>query len=335
MKITVKDLGVIKQAEFTLGELTIICGLNNTGKSYITHATYGLLDYLRSNADFEILDNMIDKLFADGSVSVDIISHKKDISKYLKDASENYSKILHMVFAGNTNLFNESALSISFEGTETDPVPDQKIRMKLGTAERTVLSIQSAVNGDALEVSLVVDKSSDDVPPRNIIKSMINDAMGEAIMNTLIPKPFLASAERTGAAIFQKELDFTRNRLLEMLGNKSVKLHPAQLLGKFSGEYPIAVRRNVDFIRDLPNITHKESFISKSHKEILASFHDIVGGEYKVSKNGEVQYIPSANRHIRLSLVESSSAVRSLLDIGFYLKHIAAPGDLLNPSCHL
>jgi len=26
---------------------------------------------------------------------------------------------------------------------------------------------------------------------------------------------------------------------------------------------------------------------------------------------------------------ESSSAVRSLLDVGFYLRHVAAPGDLL------
>lgn len=30
-----------------------------------------------------------------------------------------------------------------------------------------------------------------------------------------------------------------------------------------------------------------------------------------------------------MSLVESSSAVRSMLDIGFYLRHVASPGDLL------
>ena len=32
---------------------------------------------------------------------------------------------------------------------------------------------------------------------------------------------------------------------------------------------------------------------------------------------------------IKLTMAESSSAVRSLLDIGFYLRHVAAPGDLL------
>jgi hypothetical protein len=145
----------------------------------------------------------------------------------------------------------------------------------------------------------------------------------------LIPKPFLASAERTGAAIFQRELDFTKNRLVEMLGNKSTKLHPVQFLSKFSGEYPIAVRKNVDFIRSLPDLTNKESFVLKQHPEILEAFKDIIGGEYKVTKDGEVQFIPNSNKRVKLDLVESSSAVRSLLDIGFYLRHVAVPGDLL------
>ena len=43
MKVKVKNLGVLKQAEFTLGDLTIICGGNNTGKTYATYALFGFL----------------------------------------------------------------------------------------------------------------------------------------------------------------------------------------------------------------------------------------------------------------------------------------------------
>ena len=43
MKISVENLGVLKQAEFELGDLTIICGSNNTGKTYATYALYGFL----------------------------------------------------------------------------------------------------------------------------------------------------------------------------------------------------------------------------------------------------------------------------------------------------
>ncbi|MGA9380806.1 MAG: AAA family ATPase, partial [Phormidium sp.] len=49
---------------------------------------------------------------------------------------------------------------------------------------------------------------------------------------------------------------------------------------------------------------------------------------YTVTRNDELYYVPKGKR-VKLSMDQSSSAVRSLLDIGFYLKHKAEPGDLL------
>ncbi|MBM3431110.1 MAG: ATP-binding protein [Bacteroidetes bacterium] len=43
MKITVQNLGVIEYAELELGDLTLICGSNNTGKTYVTYAIFGFL----------------------------------------------------------------------------------------------------------------------------------------------------------------------------------------------------------------------------------------------------------------------------------------------------
>jgi hypothetical protein len=327
MKISIRNLGAIKQAEFTLGELTIICGKNNTGKTYATHATFGFFDYLRSNADFPVDKDVVAKLFADGSASIALQPYIDDLQKHLNAASERYSKVMYRIFAGNESRFADSQLKCTMQ-----PKPGYipaKINIKYGSAEKSFLQIVSTDTGTDLEVSLVVEKDSTDLPPRHFIINMISEGIASAIFNQLIPKPFLASAERTGAAIFQRELDFTKNRLVEMLGNKSTRLHPVQFLSKFSGEYPIAVRKNVDFIRSLPDLTNKESFVLKQHPEILEAFKDIIGGEYKVTKDGEVQFIPNSNKRVKLDLVESSSAVRSLLDIGFYLRHVAVPGDLL------
>jgi len=47
MKIKIKHLGPIRQAEFILGDFTIICGANNTGKTYATYALFGFLDVWR------------------------------------------------------------------------------------------------------------------------------------------------------------------------------------------------------------------------------------------------------------------------------------------------
>jgi len=327
MKISIKNLGAIKQAEFTLGELTIICGENNTGKTYATHATYGFLDYIRSNADFPVGKELIDKLFVEGSSSISLQPYYDQLQEHLDAASARYSKIMYRVFAGNENRFDDSELKFELESKA--PFAPANVNIKYGSAEKSFLQIVTTETGSDLEVSLIVEKDSADLPPRHFIENMIGEGIATAILGNLVPKPFLASAERTGAAIFQRELDFTKNRLVEMLGDKSSKLHPIQFLSKFSGEYPIAVRKNVDFIRSLPDLANRESFILKDHPDIFQSFQDIIGGEYTVSKDGEIQFIPNANKRVKLALVESSSAVRSLLDIGFYLRHVAAPGDLM------
>ena len=44
LKIRLKNLGILKHAEFSLGDLTVICGENNTGKTYAAYALYGFLD---------------------------------------------------------------------------------------------------------------------------------------------------------------------------------------------------------------------------------------------------------------------------------------------------
>jgi ABC-type multidrug transport system ATPase subunit len=55
----------------------------------------------------------------------------------------------------------------------------------------------------------------------------------------------------------------------------------------------------------------------------------MIGGSYQVSGEDILSYVPHKNKKLKLSLTESSSAIRSLLDLGFYLRHQAAVGDIL------
>lgn len=52
MKIRVRNLGMLKQDELELGNLTTICGDNNGGKTYIAHALFGFLSLWRSVVRF-------------------------------------------------------------------------------------------------------------------------------------------------------------------------------------------------------------------------------------------------------------------------------------------
>lgn len=77
MKIRIKNLGVLKQAEFTLGDLTIICGCNNTGKTYATYALFGFLFTWRRIFAIKINDYKIEQLLSEGVISIEIQEYSK------------------------------------------------------------------------------------------------------------------------------------------------------------------------------------------------------------------------------------------------------------------
>jgi predicted ATPase len=151
------------------------------------------------------------------------------------------------------------------------------------------------------------------------------------IFASQFPEVFIASAERTGATIFQKELDLARNRLLDRLGDSSAdkSLDLFQQAQKISKDYALPVKSDIDFIRGIESFSKETSDMVDAFPDILDDFHDIIGGEYRMVKNEGTVFVPRKGGNTKLTMGESSSAVRSLLNIGAYLRHKAKPGDLL------
>ena len=325
MKIAIKNLGAIKQAEFTLGELTIICGGNNTGKTYATYALFGFLSFWRDAFSIKVPDGDIRRLLNEGSVELDIQDYIGNAQTILKNGCKAFTEQLPHVFASSDKHFSESQFSVDLDSSDIQPIPT--FERTMGAAKTQLFSISKKTDSPLVTISLLVEKEKVRIP-QDVISRIIGDALKDIVFGHLFPHPFIASAERTGAAIFRKELNFARNRLLEEMSSMEKDINPFELLSKVYTDYALPVKSNVDFTRQLEDLAKKDSFIAKEHLEILNDFTDIIGGDYLVTKNDELYYVPKGKR-IKLTMDESSSAVRSLLDIGFYLRHVATPGDLL------
>ena len=50
-----KNIGPVKQAELELGDLTVIAGRNNTGKTYLVYTLYGFLKKWRVFPEWLVL----------------------------------------------------------------------------------------------------------------------------------------------------------------------------------------------------------------------------------------------------------------------------------------
>ncbi|MBT8419896.1 MAG: AAA family ATPase [Gammaproteobacteria bacterium] len=341
MKIRVENLGVLQQAEFTLGDLTIICGENNTGKTYATYALYGFLSNWREAISIPIPEETIQALLSDGAISIDITEYQKKAPSLLENGCFAYIGQLPRIFAAPKERFKESKFLVSVAHDDMDI--SREYENIIRTAENNIglFSLTKAQDSTDLVITLLVEKETLKIPQGTFAR-VIADVLKTIIFAPLFSATFIASAERTGAVTFRKELDFARNRVVdkvgrffEEIGKDREKLNPIKLFSTFIDEdevyegYALPVDKNVEFTRQLEAISKKTSILSENHPEILSDFSDIVGGEYTVTQHDQLYFLPKGKHSVKLTMDESSSAVRSLLDIGFYLKHIAKPGDIL------
>jgi predicted ATPase len=115
MKIKIKNLGALKQAEFTLGDLTIICGCNNTGKTYATYALFGFLYTWRRRFSIKINGDKIEQLLADGVISLDIQEYVEQSEPIVAKGCQAYTEQLPKIFAAQADRFKETEFQVRFD----------------------------------------------------------------------------------------------------------------------------------------------------------------------------------------------------------------------------
>ncbi len=92
MKITVQNLGVIEHAELELGDLTLICGSNNTGKTYVTYAIFGFLTVWRNALQIEVSKEVVNQILNIGVANISLLEYIAEHKSILTQASTAYSQ---------------------------------------------------------------------------------------------------------------------------------------------------------------------------------------------------------------------------------------------------
>jgi len=329
MKFIFKNLGLLDQVELELSDLTLICGENNTGKTYATYAVYGFLRSWREMLHIE-LDHEVDKLLKDTSQYRINLAEMFDgkIDHYLERLGKAYTNVLPQAFATNSAFFkNTVCVPVSSQATDF-LMPEYQRSVQAGPRGKVLATLQKEAGSNMLDV-LVAD-SEVLHPFSGGLTQFIVDAIADIVFAQHFPHVHIASAERTGAAIFRKELNMARTRMLKALNHiksKELKRNPLYILNHIDGGYAWPVEDNVDFVRQLEDIDKDNSELAKNHPDLLEHFDAIIGGSYKVVKEQLVFQAKSADKP-RFTMNEASSCIRALLDVGFYLRCRARAGDL-------
>ena len=329
MRFQFQNLGLLDEAEVALADLTLICGENNTGKTYATYAIYGFMRSWRQLLGHVLRPDIEAVLQQQSQFQIDLQQmFAGKVNDYLQRMGAVYVQRLPRVFATQNHVF---------EGAQWLPVSDldddlltrsYQQRIQAGSNGKVLATITKEPGHAVLEI-LVTDAQVVQGAFGGLTDFVI-DAIAEVVFAPHLPRVHIASAERTGAAIFRKELDMARTRMLKTINemdSKELKRNPLKILQSMEADYPWPVEDNVEFVRRLEDIDKRTSSLVEAHPELLQVFDEIIGGSYKVVKEQLVFQAKGVGKQ-RFTMNEASSCIRALLDVGFYLRCMAKPGDL-------
>ena len=116
--------------------------------------------------------------------------------------------ILPQVFSAPSEELEGASLEVSVEDTLFEKTPRPYIRLSTGD-EFTITYGDNEVCTHRVSIGK-------EVPPTEVVTLILSD-LYLAFFLPKFPAPFILSAERFGISLFYKELDFTKNRLVEVL----------------------------------------------------------------------------------------------------------------------
>ena len=325
MRVQIKNLGVIKEADFEVGDLTIICGVNNTGKTYVNYALYGFLDFwwnaLTTGLKVvhkETGEEIKEEMYVTFSRGV------KEKNAIVAQAIQDYADAFPIVFA-STKL---SGASFSVDVSADEPHNTKNfIEIPILTTDAEVVKtlviyIHNFLKEKGIDIlerarfrdTAIFEGAFDD--KKNDGKKL--GSMIKSTFSSFLPNPFVITAERSGILNLWGELDMPYE-----------PWNPNEKRRYGESTIPLPIQRNIDFIRMSKNGKFRtESPLLNDSPNFLDDFKSLFGGTYEVH-DSMIYFVPEGSNATKLRMQEGSSSVRALFLLNYYLRYIAQEGDIL------
>lgn len=263
MKFQFKKFGYVDEGTVELGDLTIICGPNNVGKTYVSYAIFNLIKDFKEIVNLSVTSDQIESLRNEGFLTIDLAFYEQRISEYTKNVSSEFSNRISGYFSTSSDFFENSKIEFFFNNFSL--LVDHEFKGTARFGERAVFIFDKPSGSKDLSVAVQIigenNLGGKSNLPNRILERVISDAIAEC-MFTKLPIPFIVTSERTGIALFYKGLDSSKDAILEHLASNE-KLDPIKLLTSMRSRYARPIQDNIDIVRDADDFSKQKSFIKK------------------------------------------------------------------------
>ena len=326
MKFTIQNAGLIKKAELEFGDLTILCGKNNTGKTYITYNAFNYIDAIRYYLKVPMENQYAEQLLEKGKISIPLEPFFKNINKFIEISMEPWVKNeMARQMAAHEDLYKNTKVALYIEKKRQNAFM-KYFNFNWNIQPTKDCKINVAKEKDRCYLDVLLSNTAKELPEQEVITQVFSNSIIAVLLKATIPDLFVITCERTGAAAFRTNFVVSRS-VSSKQENVDQKIEELYQKMDFRG-HPRPMNRDLEFVCRFDEAIQEKGYIAKEHPEILEYFSSIVGGEYRLTEPNIVTFVPSGT-NTGLTMLESSSSVRSLMELNFYLKHKSKIGQCL------
>ncbi len=325
MRFTLKNLGRLEEATIDLSrDLIVLTGPNNTSKTYVAYAIYGLVSLASNILAYDLFGNL-DYAHRDrnDSTNVNISAFTRDnLPLILKNLGERYESGLADVFAADPAFVSRAKVLIEID----------ELRLRENETRIKTYGLSQQIVWDEPAKGLILS-----IPPllpltggANAHGHMVVELQARAISDMLFPHaPHVLTAERSAIQLFGRELSIRRTELVDSLLARTARGGKADealtMLGQRARRYSMPIRDGLRVVDDLAVLRKNTSPLAPLADRLG---QDVMQGAIQIAEDGEMGFHPEGGSS-GISMSLASSSVKALSSLSFYLRHLAQVGDFL------
>ncbi|MCX6678613.1 MAG: AAA family ATPase [Methanothrix sp.] len=360
MKVTIKNLGAVREAEIELKPLTVFVGPNNTGKTWTANiisailGPYGWGKYANAYSEGKVpfsyppLEDAVKRILEEGNAKIDLVKFFEEFgSAYFNNVALLAPQWTQMFLGTRLASFKETEFKIALQNQDIEikEILDSTVNSKFSISKKGEALLSALKeSGDTSLYFFTAGSGILEKFPVRAIKEFIVRLVFQVIHRALYNFVYIFPAERTAFAILAMSAKINRKTDADevikndpradkiFLGDPIVMLMNTVTQMRLIGSH--AAR-----IEQAKNDKRIENYLKLA--EILQN--DILEGHLDFSTPEpdplrEVVFQPNHGKGIDLDMPIVSSMVKELSMFVLYLLYEAKPNDLLvidEPEMHL